>query len=202
MDQSVAAPVKESRGYANGVLVILFLVYVLNFLDRQILAILAEDIKADLQISDADLGFLYGTAFAVFYATFGIPLGRLADAWNRTHLISLGLGFWSLMTALSGTAKGFASLATYRFGVGIGESSASPAALSLLYDYYPPHLRTTVVALYAGGVYIGLGCGLFLGGSILDAWAATYPDTSLAPFGLSLNEVVTMAAPSLLPARL
>jgi len=79
VDQSVAAPVKESRGYANGVLVILFLVYVLNFLDRQILAILAEDIKADLQISDADLGFLYGTAFAVFYATFGIPLGRLAE---------------------------------------------------------------------------------------------------------------------------
>ena len=193
VDQSVAAPVKESRGYANGVLVILFLVYVLNFLDRQILAILAEDIKADLQISDADLGFLYGTAFAVFYATFGIPLGRLADAWNRTHLISLGLGFWSLMTALSGTAKGFASLATYRFGVGIGESSASPAALSLLYDYYPPHLRTTVVALYAGGVYIGLGCGLFLGGSILDAWAATYPDTSLAPFGLKGWQVAFMA---------
>lgn len=192
MDQSLAAP-RESRGYANGVLVILFLVYVLNFLDRQILAILAEDIKADLGVSDADLGFLYGTAFAVFYATFGIPLGRLADAWNRTRLISIGLGFWSLMTALSGTARGFASLAACRFGVGIGESSASPAAISLLYDYYPPHLRTTVVAIYAGGVYIGLGCGLFLGGSILDAWAAWYPDTSLAPLGLKGWQVAFMA---------
>ena len=80
---------------------------------------LAKEIKADLGISDAEIGFLYGTVFAVFYAVFGIPLGRLADSWIRTNLISIGLLFWSLMTALSGTARSFASLATYRIGVGI-----------------------------------------------------------------------------------
>jgi sugar phosphate permease len=88
--------------YALGVLV---LVYVLNFVDRQILSILANDIKADLGLSDADLGFLYGTAFAVFYALFGIPLGRLADSWKRVRLMSIGLAVWSAMTALSGLAK-------------------------------------------------------------------------------------------------
>jgi len=113
------------------VLIVLVLVYVLNFIDRQILSILAEDIKADLGLSDADLGFLYGTVFAVFYAVFGIPLGRVSDIWVRKNMISIGLFVWSAMTALSGTAKGFASLAGYRIGVGVGvgESSASPAAL-------------------------------------------------------------------------
>ncbi len=87
--------------YARYVLGVLVLVYVLNFLDRQIISILAEDIKADLGISDSQIGFLYGTAFAVFYALFGLPLGRLADVWSRRSLIALGLSFWSLMTAAS-----------------------------------------------------------------------------------------------------
>ena len=88
-------------------LFVLVIVYVFNFIDRQILSILAEDIKADLGVSDAQLGFLFGTAFAVFYAVFGIPLGKLADVWVRKNLISVGLAFWSLMTALSGTARSF-----------------------------------------------------------------------------------------------
>ena len=104
--------------YARYVLGVLVVVYIFNFIDRQILSILAEDIKADLGISDADIGFLYGTAFAIFYAVFGIPLGRLADTWTRKSLISTGLLFWSVMTALSGTARSFASLATFRIGVG------------------------------------------------------------------------------------
>lgn len=93
--------------YAKYVLGVLFLVYIFNFIDRQILSILAEDIKTDLGISDAQIGFLFGTAFAVFYALFGIPLGKLADVWNRKSLISVGLLFWSIMTALSGTARSF-----------------------------------------------------------------------------------------------
>ena len=88
--------------YSKYVLGVLLVVYVFNFIDRQIISILAEEIKADLGISDADIGFLYGTAFAVFYAIFGIPLGKLADVWSRKSLISIGLGFWSLMTALVG----------------------------------------------------------------------------------------------------
>ena len=170
--------------YAKYVLGVLLVVYVFNFIDRQIISILAEEIKADLGISDADIGFLYGTAFAVFYAIFGIPLGKLADVWTRKSLISIGLGFWSLMTALSGTARSFGALATYRFGVGIGEASASPAAFSMLSDCFSPKVRATVLAIYSSGVYIGAGIGLFLGGVIVDGWSEAYPDPLLAPFGL------------------
>ena len=92
---------------AKFALILLVIVYVFNFIDRQILTILAEDLKADLNISDSDIGFLYGTAFAVFYSVVGIPMGKLADTWNRKNLISIGLAFWSLMTFLSGTAKSF-----------------------------------------------------------------------------------------------
>ena len=123
---------RTGDGYARYVLAVLVLVYVFNFLDRQIPAILAERIKEDLQIGDAQLGYLYGTAFAVFYALFGIPLGRLADAWDRRRLIAWGLGFWSLMTAASGFARTFGGLALARVGVGVGEASATPAAYSLL----------------------------------------------------------------------
>ena len=179
-------PRKEETGgrYPRYVLLVLVIVYVFNFIDRQILSILAEEIKADLGISDADIGFLYGTAFAVFYAVFGIPLGRMADVWVRKNLISIGLGFWSLMTALSGTARSFVSLAGYRFGVGVGEASATPAAFSMLSDYFPPRLRATVLAIYSSGIYIGAGIGLFLGGTIVDGWNAAFPDPADAPFGL------------------
>ena len=107
--------------YALGVLV---LIYVLNFIDRQILSILANDIKADLGVEDDYLGFLYGTAFAVFYALFGIPLGKLADSWKRVRLMSLGLALWSTMTALSGFAKNATTLTVARIGVGVGEATA------------------------------------------------------------------------------
>ena len=167
--------VKSERRYSNYVLGVLVLVYVFNFIDRNILSILAEDIKADLGITDAQIGFLYGTVFAVFYAVFGIPLARFADVWSRRSLIAIGLSFWSAMTAASGLARSFPVLAACRIGVGIGEASASPAAYSMLSDYYPPRLRATVIAIYASGVYIGAGIGLVLGGYILDAWAAAYP---------------------------
>lgn len=169
-------------GYSNYALAVLVLVYVFNFIDRQILSILAEDIKADLGLSDANLGFLFGTAFAVFYAIFGIPLGRLADIWNRKNVIAIGLFAWSAMTALSGTARSFGSLAAYRIGVGIGESSASPAAFSMLGDYFPPRRRATAVAVYSSGVFIGSGVGMFLGGWIVDIWNQAFP--AGGPFGL------------------
>ena len=148
---------------AKFALTILVIVYVFNFIDRQILTILAEEIQADLGISDSGIGFLYGTAFAVFYSVVGIPLGRLADVWTRKNLISIGLATWSIFTVLSGTARSFTGLAVYRFGVGVGESSASPSAYSLLSDYFSPRVRTTVLAIYSSGVYIGAGIGLFLG---------------------------------------
>ncbi len=170
--------------YAKYVLVVLIVVYIFNFIDRQIISILAEEIKADLGIGDAEIGFLYGTAFAIFYAVFGIPLGKLADVWNRKTLISIGLSFWSLMTALSGFAKNYPALAACRFGVGVGEASATPAAFSMLSDYFSPKLRATVLAIYSSGIYLGAGIGLFLGGAVVEAWYAWYPDPQLAPLGI------------------
>ncbi len=186
--------------YAHYVLMVLVIVYVFNFIDRQILSILAESIKADLGVSDAQIGFLYGTVFAVFYAVFGIPLARFADVWVRRSLISAGLFFWSAMTALSGTARSFSVLALYRIGVGIGEASASPAAYSMLSDYYSPKRRATVIAIYSSGVYIGAGIGLVLGGWILDQWTALFPVNP--PLGLKGWHVAFMAVglPGLLMA--
>jgi len=180
----VQLPAGIGGRYAKYVLIVLVIVYIFNFIDRQILSILAEDIKADLGINDAEIGFLYGTVFAVFYAIFGIPLGKLADVWVRKKLIAVGLGFWSIMTALSGTARSFASLAAFRVGVGVGEASATPAAYSMLSDYFPPALRTTALSVYSSGVYIGSGIGIFLGGVILDYWNGSYPDHLAAPFEL------------------
>ncbi|MCW5890002.1 MAG: MFS transporter [bacterium] len=171
------------RRYARYVLGILVLVYVFNFLDRQILAILAERIRADLGISDAQLGFLYGTAFAVFYAVFGIPLGRLADTWDRRRLIAVGLAAWSGMTMLSGFARTFGQLAAARIGVGVGEASAAPAAYSLLSDWFPPERRATALAIYSSGIYIGAGLGLGIGGLVVDRWDAAWGGGP-TPFGL------------------
>ena len=130
--ESAAPATKLGGAYSHYVLFVLVIVYVFNFIDRNILSILSQDIQADLGVTDAEMGFLYGTVFAVFYAVFGIPLARFADVWVRRSLISLGLVFWSAMTALSGFARSFSVLAMFRIGVGIGEASASPAAYSML----------------------------------------------------------------------
>ncbi|MDX2169669.1 MAG: MFS transporter [Deltaproteobacteria bacterium] len=183
---------RPSPGYARYALGVLVVVYVLNFLDRQILSILAERIKADLGLSDAQIGFLYGTAFAVFYALFGIPLGRLADVWVRTRLIAVGLAVWSLMTAASAFARDFLQLGLARIGVGIGEASANPAAYSLLSDYFPPERRTTVLALYSSGIYLGAGLGLGIGGLIVERWDAAFAGAA-APFGLRGWQVAFLA---------
>ena len=186
---------RPSGAYARYALGLLVVVYVLNFLDRQILSILAERIKADLGLSDAQIGFLYGTAFAVFYALFGIPLGRLADLWVRTRLIALGLGFWSLMTASSAFARSFLQLSAARIGVGVGEASANPAAYALLSDYFSPARRATVLAIYSSGIYIGAGLGLFIGGLIADRWDAAFA-AGAAPLGLHGWQVAFLAVGS------
>ena len=173
-----------TSAYRTYVLLVLMLVYVFNFLDRQILSILAEDVKHDLGIGDASMGFLLGTSFAVFYAVFGIPLGRAADLIDRTRLIATGLLLWSLMTSLSGLANGFVSLASCRMLVGVGEASASPAVYSLLYDYFPRRLRTTAIAIYSSGIFIGAGLGLIVGGFILAGWKQHFPTPGSAPLGL------------------
>src|SRR3954469_12446961 len=175
-------PTGASR-YGWYVLLVLVLVYAVNFIDRQILSILAQDIKHDLAVDDAQIGFLYGTAFAVFYALFGIPLGRLADSWYRGKLIAVGLGLWSSMTVLSGFASTFGMLATARVGVGIGEASASPAAYSMISDSFPKERRATALSIYSSGLYIGGALSLPIGGMIISRWNAAWPAAGTAPLG-------------------
>ena len=165
-------------------LAVLMLVYIINVIDRQILSILAQDIKADLGITDADLGYLYGTAFAIFFSIFGIPFGRLADTWYRGRLIAIGLAFWSGMTALSGLATSYTMLTVARMGVAVGESSATPAAWSMLADLFPKHRRALVNALYASASIIGGSLSLPLGGWIASAWTRAHAGTA-APLGLA-----------------
>ncbi len=178
----VAKPAPTSERYSWFVLITLMIVYVLNFVDRQILSILAEDVKRDLGLTDADLGFLYGTAFGVFYALFGIPLGRLADSWNRVRLITIGLSLWSTMTALSGFSRTGGELAAARVGVGIGEATASPCAYSLISDYFPKEKRATALAVYSSGLFVGGGLSLFIGGAIVQNWNGMFPGGG--PMGL------------------
>lgn len=171
------APVPAYSWYVLGVLVV---VYILNFIDRQILSILAVDIKRDLDLTDGQLGFLGGAAFAVFYALFGVPLGRLADRWHRVRLLTIGLVLWSTMTALSGFARNYLTLSLARMGVGVGEATASPTAYSLISDYFPARQRATALAIYSSGLYIGGGVSLFIGAKISKVWDAAYPGGGVA----------------------
>ncbi len=182
-DTEQAAPaLPEASGYSWYVLCVLVVVYILNFIDRQIVSILAVDIKADLGLTDSDMGFLGGAAFAVFYALFGIPLGRLADNWSRVKLLSVGLALWSIMTALSGFARNQTQLTMARMGVGVGEATAGPTAYSLISDYFPKRQRATALAIYSSGLYIGGGVSLFIGALIVKSWNDAYPGGG--PMGL------------------
>ena len=173
----------KATPYAWYVLSVLVLVYAFNFIDRQILSVLNEDIKRDLHVTDADMGFLYGTAFAVFYAVFGIPLGRLADNWIRVRLVSVGLAVWSGMTMLSGIAVGFPQLAAARIGVGVGEASSGPGNFSMLSDWFPRRQRATALAIFSSGIYLGGGLSALIGASVKSAWDKAYPHGT-APLGL------------------
>lgn len=166
---------RKASGYSWYVLGVLVIVYILNFIDRQIVSILAVDIKRDLGLTDGDMGFLGGAAFAVFYALFGIPLGRLADNWKRVRLLTIGLALWSVMTAFSGFARNQVTLTFARMGVGVGEATASPTAYSLISDYFPKRQRATAIAIYSSGLYIGGGVSLFIGALIVESWNQAYP---------------------------
>lgn len=175
----------ERPWYRWYVLSLLVAVYALSYIDRQIVTVLAPYLKAEFAIGDAQLGILYGTTFALFYGLFGIPLARLADGWSRVRTLALGLCFWSVMTALSGMAGSFALLALARVGVGVGEASSTPAAVSLLGDYFERSRRATVLGLYSVGVYIGSGVSLIIGGSVVAYWQTQYRSSASAPLGLA-----------------
>ena len=175
---------KVGGAYAWYVLIVLVVVYIFNFIDRSILTILGPFIAKDLGLSDGQLGLLSGTVFALFYGLFGLALGRLADTWVRTWTIALGLTLWSGMTALSGFASSFGQLAIARVGVGVGEASASPAAYSLIGDWFPKSMRATALAIYSSGIFIGAGLSFAISGVVVQGWEKAYAGGG-APLGLA-----------------
>ncbi len=169
----IAVDSPQNGGQFGGrayVLAILTLVYTFNHIDRQILLILVEPIKADLQISDSAIGLLTGFAFAVFYATFGIPIAMWADRGNRRNILSLSLATWSGMTALSGFALNFWHLLIARMGVGIGEAGGTPPATSMISDLYAPKERAFALGIYTAGIGLGILAGFVIGGYVYQAF--------------------------------
>ncbi|WP_300973215.1 MFS transporter [Sphingomonas sp. LHG3406-1] len=146
------------------VMAALVVCYTLNFVDRQIIGILAEPIKGELQLTDSELGWMGGAAFALFYTFLAIPLAMLADRHDRSWIISGGLFFWSLMTAACGFAQNFWQLFMARMGVGVGEAAGVAPAYSLISDLYPPHQRAKALAIFSLGIPIGSALGVLFGG--------------------------------------
>ncbi|MDL0438412.1 spinster family MFS transporter [Stutzerimonas frequens] len=162
---------------------ILMLAYVLSFVDRQILNLLVEPIRRDLDITDTHMSLLMGFSFAVFYTICGVPIGRLADRKSRRGIIAIGVLVWSLMTALCGTAKTFWQFLVFRIGVGVGEAALSPSAYSLIADSFPPKLRGTAMSVYSMGIYIGSGLAFLLGGLVVK-FASAQGDVELPVLGM------------------
>jgi len=197
-----AAPPAErqpefSKGYTYYVLGVLFVVYVFNFIDRQVLSILLQDIKEDLVLSDTVLGLLSGLAFVTFYTLAGIPIARWADRGSRRFVVALGLTLWSAMTAASGLARNFGELAAARFGVGIGEAAGTPPSHSLISDYFPPERRATALSIYGMGIYLGVLFGFLGGGYIRDLfdWRAAFLAAGVVGLPLALLLRLTVREP-------
>jgi MFS family permease len=169
------ASTEETPRYAWYVVFVLLLLNVSSFIDRQVMALLAEPIKADLGISDTQLGLLLGPAFAGTFALSGLLIGRLVDRGNRTAIIAWGVAAWSVMCTACGVANTFGQLFAARFGVGIGEATLSPAANSLIADYFPPEKLATAMSLFTSGVFVGAGLAYLIGGLVLEAVGNTAP---------------------------
>ena len=161
---------EKGGGYKWYVLTMLTIVYIFNFVDRQLLVILSEPIKEELGLQDWQLGLLTGLAFAALYVVLGLPIARYADNNNRKNVVAASLAIWSAMTAVSGQAQTFVQLLLARVGVGIGEAGGSPPAHSIISDYFPPEKRATALSIYSTGIYIGIFVGYLGGGAI----AASY----------------------------
>ena len=161
-----------SSAYAWYMVAILYLGYMLAFIDRQIIAYLVAPIRADLHISDFQFSLIHGLAFVIFYASLGIPIGWLADRGNRKNIVAVGIALWSLMTAACGLANNFWHLFLARIGVGVGEATLSPCAISLISDSYPHEKRGLPINVYAAGVHGGIGFANIFSGVIVGFTAA------------------------------
>lgn len=185
---------QKNPNYSYYALALLTFVYVLNFLDRQIIYILFPLIKKEMALTDMQLALLGGTSFAIFYTLLGIPFGRLADKSSRTKLIAIGLAIWSLFSGLTGFADGFWTLFACRVMVGVGEATLGPAAISLLADYFSPTKRATVTSVYSMGIAVGAGFAAIFGGYLSQfGWREAFyivgfPGVIFAALVFSLRE--------------
>jgi MFS family permease len=186
-----------SDAYRSYVLGLLLVVYVFNFLDRQILTILLEPIKQEFSLSDAQLGLLGGLAFAFFYTLLGIPIAMWADRGIRKNIVALALLAWSAMTAASGLASSFGTLLLARIGVGIGEAGGSPPSHSLLSDYFPPSRRGFALGVYSAGIPIGSSIGALTGGWVGAhfGWRTAFMVVGLPGILLALVVFLTLREP-------
>jgi MFS family permease len=189
------APVSDR--YRAYVLAALTCSYVFNYLDRYVLTILVEPIKAELGVSDAWMGFLIGPAFAVFYTGLGVPVARLADRSVRVHIVAAGFALWSAFTVLSGFARGALELTLARIGVGVGEAAGAAPCHSLLSDYFPPERRARALGVFQLGVYLGQFLGLAAGGLLVAplGWRWTFVAVGAPGLVLALALAVTVREP-------
>nr|WP_228550762.1 MFS transporter [Endozoicomonas sp. OPT23] len=174
------------------------IVYAFNYIDRQLMTILLEPIKNEFQASDTVMGLLTGFAFAVFYATLGVPVARLADSWSRKKVLTISLAFWSGFTALCGMATSFWQLALLRVGVGIGEAGGTSPSQALIAEYFPPEKRSTALSIHATGTHFGVLIGMFGGAMIADAfgWRMAFIAFGLPGVLLSLLMAFSVREPA------
>jgi MFS family permease len=186
-----------SDSYRRYALVILLLVYTVNFLDRQVVTILAEPIKNDLHIADWQIGLMTGFAFAIFYTVLGLPIARLAESFNRVWIIGGSLTVWSGFTILCGQANNFVQLVGARIGVGIGEAGCTPTSHSLIADYMPKEKRASALAFFSIGTPLGGLIGLAMGGVIADmyGWRTAFLLAGLPGLVLTVVVMTTLREP-------
>lgn len=196
-DGHAPATADMTAGYRRYMLWILMFSCALNFLDRQVINILAEPIKDEFGLSDTQLGLLTGLAFATFYSGLSLPVARLADRANRSRLIAIFVGIWSAATAASGMVANFTQLLLARIVVGLGEAGGSPPAHSLISDYTPPEKRSSAIAFYTIGIPLGGLLGMVLGGIILDhyGWRTAFLVAGVPGVALALLIWVTLRDP-------
>lgn len=184
--------------YALIALLTLMLIYICSFVDRQIIAVLASQIRVDLNFTNTQVGVLYGPAFSLVYAFCGIFMGRMADRFSRKYIILSGLLIWSMMTFASGFANSFAFLVSARFAIGVSQSALSPSVYSLLADYFKPKHRARVFSVYASGIFIGVGLSFLIGGSIAEDydWRIALKSVGLPGVGLAVLGYFLLKEPS------
>lgn len=198
MSEQTAAPQQAhtitpvTAGYRNYAMGLLLVIYILNFVDRQVINILAEPIKNELGLLDWQLGAMSGLAFAVFYTVLGLPIARYAEHGNRPRIIAVALALWSGFTALCGMAQNFVQLVLFRIGVGIGEAGCTPPAHSLITDYVPKEKRASALAFYSMGTPLGSLVGMGLGGVIADAYGWRWAFIVCGLPGIILAIIVAM----------